>query len=830
MPQAKILPSYELYSEEQKAVIARIGPQFRDAADRHTRAHLRREAGVEVAALCPADSTYSIPAWSESACNYMQNHFKPPPSGPPPAKKVIHRQRARKWTDMWADEHADQLQQYLKTKGTGDGLKARNLAIKELTESVADDERARYRQAARDHKAGDMLTAEQQMKNRKDLLRYARSVATGLNSNYGVPFALLLTGYKDEDGEWSITVLDNNDVVDPRVSTMKRAMDREFNTIVTLWQKYVQKTTDALEDDTDPPAAGPTGAVRISRGTGRELRLLPLDNAGHCIIPSDSDINLLSAKDLSRALREVCTAEYVLATGIPSATVPWVDIRAQPESYFDVEHMWLEGVQVEDPSHLRRRFLVTLLKQYRSRDDRFIRFTGVQRNGDMVSTGLYPPMEAEGVADDVGIDDQEQPTSTVGSGRGSARRKQPEQKHKDKGKRRARQESSEEPEAVFTDEDEAGSTALTTPVDKGLPGTSAKTAPAPRPRVRPRPTTKSAPPMRPVIPMDGLLTLSDYAEQPPDEFRDMRDRHVSYVKALAPGDTRLQAAADHVFGLRGSTLEDIGYPSLPMLPWANWYYDSLTLPSPSTFDYTAMWTWLANRQFITGDMFQNRSGQLEQLTLGVAMLLREVNSATFDRASPSDDVIERESVLAADMTISSATDVVHGVLDLILSITPPPSNHPLGGPTHSPLTATRVPATANHPSEVAPDSDTMVDAGIADIPVAHSSVTTVAVSRCVTDTFEGDLQTEHVTVVAADVEDSATEEADGSEAALRKRKRAATGPSSMDGQPASTSGELAKSGGKPPSKISKGHQFAEQKTRSGRQTTVSERARGAVVL
>lgn len=65
MPQAKILPSFELYSEEQKAVIARIGPQFRDAADRHARAHLRREAGVQVASLCPADSTYSIPAWSE---------------------------------------------------------------------------------------------------------------------------------------------------------------------------------------------------------------------------------------------------------------------------------------------------------------------------------------------------------------------------------------------------------------------------------------------------------------------------------------------------------------------------------------------------------------------------------------------------------------------------------------------------------------------------------------------------------------------------------------------------------------------------------------------
>lgn len=52
--------------------------------------------------------------------------------------------------------------------------------------------------------------------------------------------------------------------------------------------------------------------------------------------------------------------------------------------------MWLKDVQVEDPSHLRRRALLQLLRQYRPRDERFLRFTGVQRLGELVHTGLYP--------------------------------------------------------------------------------------------------------------------------------------------------------------------------------------------------------------------------------------------------------------------------------------------------------------------------------------------------------------------------------------------------------------------------------------------------------
>ncbi|KAI0340414.1 hypothetical protein BDW22DRAFT_1449787 [Trametopsis cervina] len=270
----RTLPSFELYSDAQKAVIARIGPLFRDAAGRHARAQLRRQAGEEVAALCPQDSVYSIHTWAESASNYMQNHYKPPPSSLPPAKKATPRQRARKWTDMWADEHANELQTYLDRKGEGDGLKARNLAIKELTEDVADDERARYRAAARQHKDGEGLTVAQQHKNRKELLKYARSVATGLNANYGIPFTLLLTGYKDVEGEWSITALDNNDVINPNVAPMATANKKAFDTIVTLWQKYVQDVTDILEADDEGTTAADNSTVKIAGTTTRDPPML----------------------------------------------------------------------------------------------------------------------------------------------------------------------------------------------------------------------------------------------------------------------------------------------------------------------------------------------------------------------------------------------------------------------------------------------------------------------------------------------------------------------------------------------------------------------------
>lgn len=94
----------------------------------------------------------------------MQNHFKPPPSGLPPTKKATPRQRARKWTDMWADEHGPELHAYLQEKGESDGLQARNLAIKELTEDIAEEEKARYREAARQHKEGEGLSVAQQHK------------------------------------------------------------------------------------------------------------------------------------------------------------------------------------------------------------------------------------------------------------------------------------------------------------------------------------------------------------------------------------------------------------------------------------------------------------------------------------------------------------------------------------------------------------------------------------------------------------------------------------------------------------------------------------------
>lgn len=53
---------------------------------------------------------------------------------------------------------------------------------------------------------------------------------------------------------------------------------------------------------------------------------------------------------------------------------------------------------------------------------------------------------------------------------------------------------------------------------------------------------------------------------------------------------------------------------------------------------------------------------------------------------------------------------------------------------------------------------------------------------------------------------------------------------SRQGATSHTSTELPTATVKPPSKVAKGHEFTELKTRSGRQVTVSERARGSLVL
>ncbi|KAI0340548.1 hypothetical protein BDW22DRAFT_1346785 [Trametopsis cervina] len=902
MPQAKILPSFELYSEQQKAVIARIGPLFRDAADRHARGQLRRQAGEEVAALRPADSAYSIPTWAESACNYIQNHFKPPPSNIPTAKMVTHRQRARKWTDMWAEEHMDELHARIQAMGMGDGLKARNLAIKELTEDVADDEKARYRQAARQHKEADGLTTAQQLKNRKDLLKYARSVAATLNTNYGIPFSILLTGYKDDEGDWSVTALDNNDIINPSISAMSKSKPKEFNTVLTLWQTYVQDMADTMEADDEGTTATGTTVLKVADPTGRDAPILQLDSAGHCVIPSDVDLNAFDAKSLSRALREVWTAEYVLATGVPSATVPWVDIRAQPHKYFDVDAMWLEDVPVEDPSHIRRRSVLSLLQQYRARDHRFLRFTGVQRNGEFDNTDLYHPHP---VHED---SEAEQPLSaTIVTARSSAensRKSRPTKsalRRKAKGKRRALTESSEEAQETSTDDEEQNVTDLLGGDHTHAEGRSMTRSDRPRAR----PVTRSAMKNPSAAIIDGLLTLSDYADQAPDEFREQRDRHVNYVKALAPEDIRLQATADHVFGLRSSTVEVARYGRIPMLPWADWYYDSVRLPGPRNFNYGAMWEWLRSRQFITNDLFFNKAGQLEQMTLACAMLLRELNDTAFDRASPSEDVVERESILSGELNINSATDIIHSVLELLHSITPPPSNAPIAtapsatGPgllvgntipsaaTHTttaaspsassqsamamPTLNTSAPnaavvgpssvtttgvldgtaitsaATIGNPATDAGDSDNdiILSTGIGSDGQTASSIITSLDRSDTVHLPAGNSQpagntpneAEHVDLANSNAAGEAEQEPEDPEnptgddsgpadAAMRKRKRAPTGPSASG----ETGDVLQNASAKPPSKVAKGHEFTEKITRSGRHTTVSERARGNVVL
>ncbi|KAI0338538.1 hypothetical protein BDW22DRAFT_1348452 [Trametopsis cervina] len=797
MPRTKILPSFEVYNDEQKAVIARIGPLFRDAADRHARADLRRQAGEEVADLRPAGSMYSIPLWAESAHNYVQNHFKPPPSGLPQGKKATPRQRARKWTDMWADEHGAELHAYLEERGNGEGLKARNLAIKELTEEVAEDEKARYREAARQHKDGEGLSVVQQHKNRKELLRYGKSIAAGLNTNYGIPFALLLTGYRDSDGEWSVTAIDNNDVITPTVATMANAKTAEFNKILTLWQKYV-----------------------AAAGT-REPAILPMDATGHCIIPSDGDLAMLSAKDLSRAVREVCTAEYVLATGLPSTTIPWVDIRSRPEQYFDVANMWLEDVQVEDPSHIRRKALLQLLRQYRARDERFLRFTGVQRLGELVHTGLYPGNADTGLivhAQALSTTTAAQPVSRQRSTKRSASKK------KNKGKGKAQRISSSESDAQFTDDDERD----VTDILGGHGGVVAEAGRDPSLHRRPRARMVAAPASStPVLPAtEGLFTLTDYAEQPPDQFRDQRERHVDYVKALAPKDTRLQGAADHTFGLRRSTVEEAEYRPLKMMPWATWYHDSILLPAPHMFNYDAMWAWIGRREYINGEMFYNRAGQLEQLTLGFGMVLRELHSSTFDRASPSDEVAERETILTGDMTISSATDLIHAAFDFICTVSPPPSNQPLDGIEYVSASVPAARSTVAALAAIPPLAGQGATGRSQSIPAVPAPAQNSGLNAA----YEVAQVQRELSAHPEDDEEAIADEPETSEAALRKRKRAETGPSSSNDAHTHTPGGSPKALPKPPSKVAKGHEFTEVATRSGRRVTVSEKARGNVVL
>lgn len=70
------------------------------------------------------------------------------------------------------------------------------------------------------------------------------------------------------------------------------------------------RPVELLEADHEQAGPGSSGVVTVAAATDREPYLLQMDGAGHCIIPSDSDLGLLTAKDLSRAVREVCTAEY----------------------------------------------------------------------------------------------------------------------------------------------------------------------------------------------------------------------------------------------------------------------------------------------------------------------------------------------------------------------------------------------------------------------------------------------------------------------------------------------------------------------------------------
>lgn len=447
--------------------------------------------------------------------------------------------------------------------------------------------------------------------------------------------------------------------------------------------------------------------------------------------------------------------------------MPWVDIRSHPEQYFDVDRMWLEDVQVEDPSHLRRRSLLSLLRQYRARDDRFLRFTGVQRDGELVHTGLYPAHTDDTPSED----DQVAPATLPPKSNRPHQSKISVRGRRAKGKGKARQLPSSEPDAVSTDDDEGS----VTEVLGGHVQNAADLVKRSSIRTHPRPRIVTRQPATQLVVVphgEGLLTLSDYAEQPPDEFRERPDQHISYVKALAPGDVRLHAAADRTFGFRSSPLEQIQYVPLRMMPWATWYYPSVTLPSPRIFDYALLWPWISQREYITGDLFYNKAGQLEQLTFGFAMLLQELHSTTFDRLSPSDEVIERESILTGEMTINSAVDIIHSALDFILMVLPPPSNIPVG---ETPQPSQPV----SEPSFYAM-ADTDLSVLLPELYPTHveTALPGLQSPAHITEAVDTDREPETEDAAElADLEEGSTEESGTSDALLRKRKRAATGPS-----------------------------------------------------
>lgn len=186
---------------------------------------------------------------------------------------------------------------------------------------------------------------------------------------------------------------------------------------------------------------------------------------------------------------------------------------------------------------------------------------------------------------------------------------------------------------------------------------------------------------------DSERDWDDYSEA---DLRD-RVRHLSPAEVATSPKARVaflrelstnnvyQDAVSHVSQIRDDTVGNLGYITIPAIPWATWarkerefkYYNDNSNKVSDAIQ------WLSDRRFLEDDHYLNRFGELEQVVFVAGMLLREMEKHQFPH-SPSQDVSSAETLFNSSLSFMEVENTLETALQAVVKCNPPPIKRRVG--------------------------------------------------------------------------------------------------------------------------------------------------------
>lgn len=373
------------------------------------------------------------------------------------------------------------------------------------------------------------------------------------------------------------------------------------------------------------------------------------------------------------------------AVGLDNIRVPWKAILQQPDIYFNVDTSWPDSVAFQDPSKIRFPETKTVFDfwvEKAKNEPRFLIWCAWYDRGaegkdsSLRTEGLYPVISKDS-------------TNALEDSPMTHKRTKKSKKKNISGSRGLLDSTSHDTDCE--------SVASTSNNNRELAKQPATPAEQPATPTDVSPADKGKKVMRPGYidedDFDALLRLEendgndserDWEDYTDEDLHDrVRDRSPAEVATSFKARTVFlqelshnnvyQAAVTHVSSIHDSTVLNLGYKTIPEIPWATWTLQerSFKFYENKKNNVDDAIEWLMDRRFLEDDHHLNRSGELEQVVFVVGMIFRELHKHQFPH-SPTADTSTSETLFGSVFMFMEMERHLEDVLKAVLDCHPSP--------------------------------------------------------------------------------------------------------------------------------------------------------------